>query len=81
MDGRRTGLTEEELEKIAEKLAEKLTHAKSCPLSQSQQNEIITILATKKKAIRVTLWLAGAMVIWVLKDIYLYVRNSITWIR
>ncbi len=80
-DGRRTGFTDEELEILADKLAEKITKSNVCPLDQSQQNEIINILAMKKKTIRITLWLAGAMVIWVLKDIYIYIKNSITWIR
>jgi len=80
-DERRSGLSEEELEILAVKLADKIAHSKTCPLNQTQQNEIINILAMKKKTIRITLWLAGAMVIWVLKDIYIYVKNSIAWVK
>ncbi len=78
---RRTPLSDEELETLADKIAEKITYSKTCPLDQTQQNEIINILAMKKKTIKVTLWLVGAMAIWVLKDIYIYIRSSITWVR
>ena len=78
----RTGLTEEEVETLAIKLGNKIVHCTpACLLTQEQQNEIISILASKKRAVRVTLWLAGAMILWILKDVYLYIKNSIVWVK
>ena len=79
-DGRRTGFTEEELNILADKLAEKITHSNTCPLDAKQQDEIKNILIAKKKTIKVILWIIGILVVLALQDIYIYVRNGITWV-
>jgi hypothetical protein len=80
MDSRR-GLTDVELEILADKLAVKITQSTICCITTVEQKELQDFLKTKKQTIKYTLYLMGAMLIWVLKDVYIYVKNSITWIK
>lgn len=79
VENRRHGFTDEELSIIADKLAAQLTPPESCLLTLEQQRAVIDLITTKKKVVRWTLYLVGAMVLWVVKDIYLYIINHLGW--
>lgn len=76
---RRTGLTDEELETLAEKLALKLAPSGQCKLTEEQQRAVVELITTKKKVVRWTLYLIGAMLLWVVKDVYLSIISHLNW--
>lgn len=78
---RRTGLTDEELEKLAERLIEKIEARNTCGLTHEQQTAVVDLLSQKKKVVNATLYLIGALILWVLKDVYFYIVTHITWGR
>lgn len=78
MENRRTGFSDEELNLLAEKIAEKVNPSGQCRLTEEQQKAVVELITAKKKVVRVTLWLIGALVLWVAKDVYLYIMTHIT---
>ena len=78
-DNRRGGLTEDELDLLADKIASRMTPAEGCKLTSEQQAAVIDLITTKKKVVRWTLYVVGAMILWILKDLYLYAVQHITW--
>lgn len=79
---RRGGLTEEELVVLADLIVEKMKGSPHfCTLTKEQQDAVVDIINTKKKAVKVTLWLFGALIIWILKDVYFYVKEHIGWLK
>ena len=78
-DNRRAGLTESELEVLAEKLIFKLAPSGQCKLTEEQQKAVIDIITQKKTAVRWTLYIVAAMILWVVKDLYLYIAGHIGW--
>ena len=78
---RHGGMSDEEIDQLAEILNKKLAISNECKLTPEQQEAVIDLLAKKKQAVRLTLWLMGAVVLWVLKDVYLYIIGHITWGR
>lgn len=80
-DVRRTGLTDEELEKLAERLIDKIESRNTCGLTHEQQTAVIDLLSQKKTVVNATLYLVGALILWVLKDVYFYIVTHITWGR
>lgn len=78
-DNRRTGLTEEELESLADKLMLKMEPSGQCKLTEEQQRAVVDLIAMKKKTVHVTLWIVGALIAWILKDVYLYIVGHIAW--
>ena len=77
MDNRRGGLTDEELKKIAVILAAELQANTECRLTEEQQQAVIDLIGQKKKVVRVTLYIMGAMALWILKDVYLYITEHL----
>lgn len=68
-----------EIEKIAGALADKLIERQnSCRLSPEEQQAVIDIIKTKKSAVKIFLWIWGALVLWILKDAYVYVISHLT---
>lgn len=64
-------VSEKELDILAEKIAEKLIEKHGeCSLTSAEQDEIRSILKMKKKAVRKTLFLLGAVLLWIFRDIY-----------
>lgn len=78
---RRTGLTDEELDKLAERLIVKIEESNTCGLTHEQQAAVVELLSQKKTVVNATLYLVGALVLWVLKDVYFYIAEHITWGR
>lgn len=72
------GLTEVEIEMLAKKLAFLIPQT-GCKLTPEQQDAVIDMIIAKKKVVRWTLYIIGAMVFWILKDIYLYITKHIVW--
>lgn len=73
---RRAGLSDEELDAIADKLCVKLTASKGCSIFTSEEHdEIKNIIKTKKRAV----WVGGAIFFWLLKDVYFWVASHISW--
>ncbi len=67
-------ITEKELDSLAEKVACKVKGEKTtCDLSIEERQAVRELIATKKNAVRAVFWLFGAFVLWVLKDLYIYI--------
>ena len=74
------GLTEEEIEQLADKLFARMPQPSAeCKLTPEQQAAVVELLTAKKKVVRWTLYLIGALVLWVVKDIYYYIIKHVTW--
>ncbi|MFQ5466346.1 MAG: hypothetical protein ACE5EI_10495 [Thermodesulfobacteriota bacterium] len=72
-------MSEQDIDRIAEQLADKLeSRCGVCTLSTEEQEEIKSILRTKKGSVKVFLWLIGALVVWILKDVYLWTIGHLT---
>ncbi len=73
-------MTDEEVERIAQLLSEKMTDTHSCRLfSEDEVNTLKSMLKTKKAAAKLILIMRGTMIIWALKDIYDWVIIHIKW--
>lgn len=59
---------------VAEKLAGQLG---ACAFSPAEQEAIKDLLRTKRNAVRAFLWICGAVMLWVLKDIYVYLASHL----
>lgn len=81
MDERRKGLSDDEIERIAAALSLKMQATSGCQLTEEQQQAVVELISQKKKIVKTTLYLIGALVLWALKDVYLYVADHITWGR
>lgn len=63
----------QEVDRVAELLADKLeSRCGVCTLTTQEQAEIKSLLRTKKSSVKVFLWLIGALVVWILKDVYVW---------
>lgn len=78
-ESRRGGMTDDELEILADKLTFKLAPSGQCKLTEEQQRAVVDLITTKKQVVRWTLYIVGAMILWVAKDIYLYIAGHIAW--
>lgn len=81
MDERRKRLSDDDIEGIAEALSVKLQATSGCQLTEEQQQAVVELISQKKKIVKTTLYLIGALVLWVLKDVYLYIVEHVTWGR
>lgn len=72
-------MNEQEIKELAKAIAEELKAHQDCQLSPEEQVAIRSLLNTKKSAIRVFLYIVGALVLWMLKDIYLFIMKHIGW--
>lgn len=76
-ENRRGGLSEAEITKLAELISVNLQANAGCRLTEEQQTAVIELITQKKKVVKITLWFIGALILWVAKDIYLYITNHI----
>ena len=67
-----------EAEQVADMIAERLA-AKfgACSFSRAEQEAVKDLLRTKRNAVRAFLWICGAVMLWVLKDIYVYLASHL----
>ncbi len=67
-----------ETERFAELIAEKLAaRFGACAFSPAEQEAVKDLLRTKRNAVRTFLWICGAVVLWVLKDVYVYLASHL----
>lgn len=71
-----------DIEELAELLAERLEArhelcGPGCGLTDDEQDEVRSLLKTKKSSVRVFLWLTGALMVWILKDVYVWIINHL----
>lgn len=85
MEGMQIGpkMSERGLEQLADLLAEKVTEKlaeknSSCQLTPSEQQAVKDLLKTKKNAVRAFIWISGALVLWIIKDVYAYIIGHLT---
>jgi hypothetical protein len=75
-------MKDDEIERLAELVAQKLevdTRASSdCALTSEEQIAVKELIRTKKNAVRLFLYIFGALTIWAIKDIYIYIVSSIS---
>ena len=74
-------MTPDELEKLAVLVATKLTvvkEASDCALTSEEQTAVKELLRTKKNAVRLFLYIFGALTLWAVKDVYVYIVSSIS---
>ncbi|MBE9532011.1 MAG: hypothetical protein IME98_04325 [Proteobacteria bacterium] len=75
-------MTDDEVEKIAELVAVRLEGAQrptsECALTSEEQVAVKELIRTKKNAVRLFLYIFGALTLWAIKDIYIYIVSSIS---
>lgn len=75
-------MTDDEIERLAELVAERLgerTRSSSdCALTSEEQIAVKELIRTKKNAVRLFLYIFGALTLWAIKDIYIYIASSIS---
>ena len=77
---RRTGLTDDELDIIANKLSEKMIGVKPCVVfTPAEHQEIRNILSTKKRAVTLTLSVAGLIILWAFKGAIAWIISHLSW--
>lgn len=65
-------------ERVAELIAEKLVgRFGACAFSPAEQEAVKDLLRTKRNAVRTFLWICGAVMLWVLKDVYVYLASHL----
>lgn len=77
---RRGGLTENEIDSIADRITSRIQPSE-CKLTPEQQQAVVELIAQKKKVVKGTLWFIGALILWVLKDIYLFIVEHLKWVK
>jgi hypothetical protein len=66
-------MSENEIEKLADRIAEQLAQRQgACDLSAGEQRAVKDLIKTKRQTVKALLWLVGAVLLWALKDIYLW---------
>lgn len=69
---------DKETERFAELIAEKLAlKFGACAFSPAEQEAVKDLLRTKRNAVRTFLWICGAVMLWVLKDVYVYLASHL----
>lgn len=67
-----------ETEQVAELIAEKLAaRFGACAFTPAEQEAVKDLLRTKRNAVRTFLWICGAVMLWVLKDAYVYLASHL----
>lgn len=70
---------EKDIEIMAELIALKLAERQTpCSFSVSEQEAIKDLIRTKNHAVKAFLWVCGALVLWIIKDIYVYIIGHLT---
>lgn len=65
-------------EEFAEIVAKKFEERHACRLSPADQQAVKDLIQTKRSAVRAFVWICGAFVLWIMKDIYVYIINHLT---
>lgn len=72
-------MSKTELEELAALVAEKIIEKQeaACHLTPEEQQAVKDLLNTKKNAVRITLGVLGAILLWILKDVYIYLATHL----
>lgn len=81
MERRAAGLTDEELEILADRITAKMPRSEGCRLTEEQQQAVVELITAKRKVVKWSLWLIGLMVVWVLKDVYHFIITHLGWVK
>ncbi len=72
-------MNENELERLAELVAEKVVEKRDdCTLTPEEQESIRELLRTKKRAVRYFFYTVGAVFLWIMKEAILEVWKHIS---
>lgn len=71
-------LSDEDIRRVVSAISEEFKGMNSCRLSPEDQQAVVDLLKTKRNAVRASLWLFGALLLWILKDAYFFVINHLT---
>lgn len=75
----RPALSEKELDALAVIIARRLSELQGeCRLTASEQEAVKDLIRTKNNAVKAFLWICGALVLWIIKDAYVYIANHLT---
>ncbi len=69
---------ESEIKELAKAIAEELKNHHGCQLTEDEQQAVRDLIRTKKNAVRAALWLFGAVLLWILKDVYFWIVTHLT---
>ncbi|HBG46388.1 MAG TPA: hypothetical protein DDW94_05290 [Deltaproteobacteria bacterium] len=75
MEARENKPAEELAELVAQKLSARFG---ACGFTPAEQEAVKDLLRTKRNAVRAFLWICGAVMLWVLKDVYVYIAGHLT---
>lgn len=71
-------MSREELEILAGLIAGKLERDSRCSLTPSEQQAVKDLLNTKKRAVKLFLYICGALALWIIKDTYIFLTGHLT---
>lgn len=69
---------ENEIKELAKAIAEELKNHQGCQLTPDEQQAVRDLIKTKKNAVRAALWVFGAILLWILKDVYIWIATHMT---
>lgn len=81
MERRAAGLTDEELEVLADKIYAKMPRAEGCRLTEDQQQAVVDLITTKHRVVKALMWAFLLMMAWVIKDVYNFFTSHIGWFK
>ena len=71
-------MSENDIKELARLIAEELAvYQSSCSLTHEEQEAVRGLIRTKKKAVKASLFLFGALVLWILKDVYVWISGHL----
>lgn len=68
---------ENEIKELAKAIAEEFKLHQGCQLTEDEQQAVRDLIKTKRNAVRAALWLFGAVLLWILKDVYIYIATHL----
>ncbi|MEK6532113.1 MAG: hypothetical protein AABZ23_06455 [Deltaproteobacteria bacterium] len=69
---------EQEIKALAAAIAVEIKAHQECQLTEEEQQAVRDLIKTKRNAVRAALWLFGAVLLWVAKDIYIWIAAHTT---
>lgn len=71
-------MSENDIKEMARLIAAELAVYQSfCTLTEEEQEAVRGLIRTKRKAVKASLFLFGALILWILKDAYLWIVSHL----
>jgi hypothetical protein len=70
-------MSNKDIEELAEIITAKLAARQTCNMTEEEQAAIRDLLQTKKSVVKGFLLIIGALTLWMLKDVYLFITKHI----